>query len=367
MIKLAYFLMLLLALTCMLSMTFFAKKRIEHILFAVFCGSLAMVAVRTLSADLLGPYQYIVGFGACATCNAVWLISIALFRENNGKHAGLTGTHYWVAASIASLVIINNSMELMYSLNWLTVASSAWLDRALSEITQMLSSTVLLLTFWEAIRGYPSCDHQGKLQRKIFATSFFSGVFACSVIGRGIVPEHLYEAVFPWLVVCAASAIMLATLTVIILQYKARCSQATPVKIKNKDRDDFEITHVIQECDALIQDIEILMKQKQLYLRPELKIIDVANQLNVPEYRVSRAIRHNTHSPNFNHYVNTYRLSHAKRLLLSEESKTWSILVISMECGFASLAPFNRAFKAQEGCTPNQYRNKQTHDECAMV
>ena len=86
--------------------------------------------------------------------------------------------------------------------------------------------------------------------------------------------------------------------------------------------------------------------------------------LSVSEYKVSRAIRSGSRAANFNHYVNGFRLSHAKRLLLEPDSHDWTILVISLESGFASLAPFNRSFKAQEGCTPNQYRRRHT-DWCS--
>ena len=101
------------------------------------------------------------------------------------------------------------------------------------------------------------------------------------------------------------------------------------------------------------------MTKDKLYLQAELKMIDIANHLQVSEYRVSRAIRSHSTASNFNHFVNGYRLLHAKQLLTASDSQNWTILVISLESGFASLAPFNRAFKAQEGCTPNQYRNKQ--------
>jgi hypothetical protein len=42
--------------------------------------------------------------------------------------------------------------------------------------------------------------------------------------------------------------------------------------------------------------------------------------------------------------------------LLAGPGSTSSILEISGRCGFASLGPFNRAFKATMGCTPTAYR-----------
>jgi len=55
-------------------------KTAVHLCFAVFCGSIAMMAAQQLSADKVGAYQYLIGLGACATCNGFWLVARAMFR-----------------------------------------------------------------------------------------------------------------------------------------------------------------------------------------------------------------------------------------------------------------------------------------------
>ena len=55
-----------------------------------------------------------------------------------------------------------------------------------------------------------------------------------------------------------------------------------------------------------------------------------------------------------------HRIRHACRLL-EDPSSTLTVLEISVEPGFASLGPFNRAFKAAMGQTPSAYR------ACRMV
>lgn len=343
----AYFLMLVLALSGMVSMTAFGKTRVEHILFAIFCGSLAMVAIRTLSADILGPYQYLIALGTCATCNVIWLISIALFREENS----LSRVHYLVAASIASLVVISYSVELMLSMAWVSSGSVAWLDRSVSELSGMLSSTVLVLTFWEALRGYSKATRPQQQQRKLFAGTFFAGVFSCSVIGRGMLPESAFPEVFPWLVVISASSIICVTFLVLLSQHRHRQGELQTV-IQTDEM-------LPEESDKrVLEDIERLMREEKLFLQAELKMIDLANRLRVSEYKISRAVRHVSSSPNFNHFINAYRLDHATKLLVAPDSCSWTILVIALESGFASLASFNRAFKASFHCTPGQYRSR---------
>lgn len=49
-----------------------------------------------------------------------------------------------------------------------------------------------------------------------------------------------------------------------------------------------------------------------------------------------------------------YRIEHACRLL--HEQPRRSVLDISLDAGFGSLGPFNRAFKAATGGTPSAWR-----------
>ena len=58
---------------------------------------------------------------------------------------------------------------------------------------------------------------------------------------------------------------------------------------------------------------------------------------------------------NFNQMINRHRIEDACRRL-ADAAATTSVLEISGEVGFASLGPFNRAFKAATGCTPTAYR-----------
>ena len=37
------------------------------------------------------------------------------------------------------------------------------------------------------------------------------------------------------------------------------------------------------------------------------------------------------------------------------------MLTIALDCGYGSIGPFNRAFKARFGITPTQFRNSAMH------
>lgn len=104
-------------------------------------------------------------------------------------------------------------------------------------------------------------------------------------------------------------------------------------------------------AEALRYQVEVL----EVYREPELKVADIASRLGTAEHRLSRLITQGLGEKNFNQLINRHRIAHACRLL-AEAGSTASILEISGRCGFASLGPFNRAFKAAMGCTPTAYR-----------
>ena len=83
---------------------------------------------------------------------------------------------------------------------------------------------------------------------------------------------------------------------------------------------------------------------------------DVAgHRLGTAEHRLSRLITQGLGEKNFNQMINRHRIAYAcARLADADDDAT--ILDISGDAGFASLGPFNRAFKAATGCTPTAYR-----------
>lgn len=98
--------------------------------------------------------------------------------------------------------------------------------------------------------------------------------------------------------------------------------------------------------------LQRLLREKELYLNPELTVEELARTAHLSERQVSTLINQCLNK-NFFELVNDARLEKAKELLASE---TWPIQRVLEESGFNSKATFNRIFKRYVDITPTEYR-----------
>ncbi len=111
---------------------------------------------------------------------------------------------------------------------------------------------------------------------------------------------------------------------------------------------------------GLVARLGHLMTTERAYRQDGLTIATLAGQLGVPEYRLRRLINQALGHRNFNSFVNSYRIAEAKAALADPRQAEVPVLTIALDAGFASLGPFNRAFKAETGLTPSEFRRRET-------
>jgi AraC-like DNA-binding protein len=340
----AHFLLFAISLLGIGAVYWFKPRRIEHYLFAILGLSLLLLATRNLLPNNFSVEQQLLALGTFATCNVFWLLTRCLFRK--GK--ALSMAHYVLAGTIALLILLSRSIDIFVTQQWIEQETLVWLKRSLTELLRLLSSGVLLFAFWEIIRSYSTSSKSVQKQKRVVASTMLVAVLSTRVIVPSIpMTPETNQLVFVIVRSIVASAVLISLLFVLYLQHQNRAVLALNSPSREGD---------IDEDDELLASMQSLMKENKQYLQTELKMMGIANALRVPEYRISKALKEKTDFDNFNHFVNHFRLAHAKYLLVDENSKRWTILVISMESGFSSLATFNRVFKKQEGCTPNEYR-----------
>jgi AraC-like DNA-binding protein len=98
------------------------------------------------------------------------------------------------------------------------------------------------------------------------------------------------------------------------------------------------------------------MEVERRYRQEGLSIGALAAALGLPEYRLRRLINGELGYRNFAAFLNHYRLADARAALADPTQAEVPILTIALDAGFNSLGPFNRAFKAETGMTPSEYR-----------
>ncbi len=107
------------------------------------------------------------------------------------------------------------------------------------------------------------------------------------------------------------------------------------------------------EAKLWLNNLEQLMRDKQVFRNPNLKLQDLAQELRLSPHQLSQFLNDNL-GKNFTQFINEYRIDEACKLL--ETDTLLSIEGIGDEVGFNSKSTFFSTFKKVKGLTPSKYR-----------
>lgn len=107
---------------------------------------------------------------------------------------------------------------------------------------------------------------------------------------------------------------------------------------------------------GLLLALENAMTVERAYRQDGLTIAALSQKLGLPEHRLRRLINQALGYRNFNSFLNHYRIAEVKAALADPDQAEVAVVTIALDAGFSSLGPFNRAFKAETGLTPTDYR-----------
>lgn len=127
-------------------------------------------------------------------------------------------------------------------------------------------------------------------------------------------------------------------------------------EVKNLEVEDsiLEVEKDPKEYDEVIQQLERLMQQQQLYLSPELNLKVFSQYADLPQRTVSKAINE-SRGCNFQTFVNKYRIEEFKSRIRKPNAVQLTLLAHAYASGFASKSTFNVVFKKTTGMTPRAY------------
>ncbi|MEM1365712.1 MAG: helix-turn-helix domain-containing protein, partial [Pseudomonadota bacterium] len=134
-------------------------------------------------------------------------------------------------------------------------------------------------------------------------------------------------------------------------------------------RDDlWPVRATAKKGDAAVADNGLSIAENALAVRLErameegvwreegLTIRLLAERLDAPEHRLRRVINQGLGYRNFSAFINERRVAAAAAAFANPDRADVPILTIAYESGFASLGPFNRAFRERMGQSPTDYR-----------
>ncbi|MEQ9403059.1 MAG: AraC family transcriptional regulator [Cyclobacteriaceae bacterium] len=99
----------------------------------------------------------------------------------------------------------------------------------------------------------------------------------------------------------------------------------------------------------------LLLEEDKIFLNKQIKVSDLAAEINQNEKMVSRAINKYSNG-NFNAFINSFRVEYSKELMTSGRLDHYTIEAIAEESGFANKVSFYNAFKSDTGMSPKQFR-----------
>lgn len=269
----------------------------------------------------------LIGVGACGWA---WLVTRALFdpAQRDARWARVVGL----------IVALSGALSVL-------APSAGLVGRVADNVYALSGSAALLLTFVEPFHRYAPDLPPAEKRFRLAFVAVYAGLVAVSVLGLRAVGDGPGEALRDDLVKSGCAALGLAAVLVAV-RFRLGHPLATRPARRSATEDDARLAERLRR----------LVADEALDTRHELKIGDVAARLGEPEHRVSQCISAALGFANFNRWINHHRVARAKAMLADRDERR-SILEIAFTCGFASLGPFNRAFRDEVGTTPRAYRS----------
>ena len=268
----------------------------------------------------------------------LWLFARAIFEAPWPKPAVL----YVCVALIVVVWGINVAQDMV---------SQVWV-RTAAVVLQLLKLVVIAHVLWLTIRGRPD----DLIERRRRLRLFYVGVISIQ-IAIVLIVELAHGGTLPpgWLQL--SNVIIIAVLTLVLAMPMLRLNheffeiQASPesVAASNGGSD-------LGVAERILRDKLLASMDGGYFRETGLTIPMLAERIGYPEHQLRRLINGRLGYRNFSAFLNSYRIAAAEQQLSDPERVRTPVLTIALELGYASLGPFNRAFKETTGTTPREYR-----------
>ena len=313
------------------------QQRVGRLAIALALGSAAHAATFNIGGTA-APSLASAPLIALATADIVvlWLFCRALFDD--GFALRLLHGLIWLAVFGFSLISC-------------LVLAPAGHARLVIVANNLLALGFLGLTLMQTIRSWSADLVEGRRRIRAFvviAAMAYGGVNALlQIASSGSGPSELANVINAAMFLAVVGAVALMLLRV----------GAADVFVPEPPQ---AVVHEVVMPPAadrrLVEALMRLMADERVYRQENVTIGMLATRLSIPEYRLRRLINGELGYRNFNTFLNNHRIEEAKAALADPAQAEVPVITIAMDAGFQSLGPFNRAFKAETGVTPTEYR-----------
>jgi AraC-like DNA-binding protein len=187
--------------------------------------------------------------------------------------------------------------------------------------------------------------------RQVFCTEV---ALACIVItGLSIYCAYFERPI--WINLVVSGIIFALILSLLLWVLRVRADLFPESKLSSTKREPRAENGLTLAENALAVRLDKAMDDG-VWRQEGLTIRALAEQLDAPEHRLRRVINRGLGYRNFSAFVNERRVAAAARAFSDPERADVPVITIAHEAGFASLGPFNRAFREITGVSPTDYR-----------
>lgn len=303
---------------------------------ALFAGAVLCFCLARLLGDRLGYATPVLAIAGSATCGWSWLLARSLFRPAD------KGRQSWPLALVLAMIAVEAVL-------YLSDQRTTPLARMAGNVETLVSSTLLSLAMIAPLADMSRNMIRAELRfRAIFALGY-AGLLAVAVIGiDGASPGSGIDVWSSTVKTACAMAAMVGAGMAVGYRHLHPLTDPRGRKLCERAAD----------TDGLSERLIATISDEAVYTLPNLRVADVARQLGEAEYKVTQRITGTLGFRNFNHMVNKVRITAAQRKFSDAAFDRLPVLTIALDCGFGSIGPFNRAFKAETGMTPMQFRTR---------
>jgi YesN/AraC family two-component response regulator len=143
---------------------------------------------------------------------------------------------------------------------------------------------------------------------------------------------------------------LLLYLVIFIMLYKRKSTELFPITAPPR----YATKKVNeQEAAALLQALDRLMIEKEMFKNPNLTLPELAKAVNWPGHQLSQVLNDNL-GKNFTTFVNEYRIEAACKMIAANHP--FSLEAIGYEVGFNSKSTFYTSFRKIKATTPLLYK-----------